>query len=147
MVGWCLALIGKGILQLPKGDLGLAAKRLATLLRRLVRGFDDTACHRLAVFIRANIDDGKTTDDLVALWTILHEFDRRNDIAGFVSLYGDLSVDGARKRGVAAWPRGFQRRNGEPRSRRIRTSRVTGRRLRCSQPCLRPSTRYPPEID
>jgi hypothetical protein len=69
----------------------LATDRLAALLRRLVRGFDDTARHHLTVFIRANIDDGKPTDDLVALRTILHEFNRRNDIAVFVPFDGDLA--------------------------------------------------------
>jgi hypothetical protein len=44
--------------------------------------------------------------DLIALLAILHPFDFDDDIAGGVSLDGELGVDGTGKRGVTARPAG-----------------------------------------
>ena len=82
------------------GKLRAFARRLRR--RRRINRHDEARHDRLSVFVSSDLDGHEPADDFRASFAILRKLERRDDVFGRVALDGDLRVDSADQRGMAA---------------------------------------------
>ena len=68
---------------------------------------DDARGYLVAVIVYPDLDHLKPAGEFVALWAVFHQFDGGDDVVRGVAFDGDLRIDGAHERAMAARARSF----------------------------------------